>query len=369
MEKQAPSQIVNTLEKLEFPRLRWIVFCLVFYAFPIIFAAFVFQDTCNQRQALLEKKLELQLERVLDQFARFADPENFSRSILLGLMKKVLPPNGKLEDIPRWVARINRRFPGVFQFVFLNGEGNILAEYCSKPSPKTFLKKFFHASREFINGNQELIKNNWKLFRSFLGPQFQLRRFKDFECLIPAFYGSEKAFVLLSKPRPEGMMIAFVNRTSNWSSLGVEDQITFFNNKAKNFKVFLIDVSKPPGSYEAISREFGCDFSSIMGKFEVSSKTVFPAGNFLWSQSMISPILRMIAVSPIPSDLEISRWRWRFVLSTTLLFGILSVATWLIMSKKWNIFLSIKVKLAFLFIFTMGLPISVIFANSKKYLE
>ncbi|MBI3038806.1 hypothetical protein HYY75_07135, partial [bacterium] len=351
----------------EYPRLRWAAFCLVFYGIPIFLSCWTFRQISEEKEIFLRNHIENRLEKVSSMLSGWTDTGNLMNKLLNAVSNRIFSESMSLKRSKKLLSSLEKKFPKIFEFTILDGEGNVNPDLSGGNRPQIVLKKFFQAWKAHNEGDSSLFRKNWSVFYSFLGPLAELERFRP-DILREVSYSSNRTFVFCSSPQKNGMAIVHLNQISEWDSVSLSYIISKFNQKSKKIKAFLIDMERLEQLPPFFSGEAIFDQKEILDKLELSPSKFVYLGNYVWEQVLVSPTLRFIVAIKQVTDPQIQRKRLKLVLALTGLFGILSLLSWFVMIEKWRVFLSIRLKLIFLFLYTVGLPLSVMSMNARNYL-
>ncbi|MBI3037425.1 hypothetical protein HYY75_00035 [bacterium] len=329
-------------ENKALPRLTWVVFCCVFCGIPLLIFFFLFKGIIDERKIVFQRRVEDKLELLLARFLRWEKTEEFMGTLLRQFSKKFSPSGFSPKYVSKVLENLNKRFPGVFDFIFLNGSGEILQEISQKGAPKTILKKLFNALEKAKHGDMTAVQKDFKMFSSFIG-SIQSSGNIGFEQLKPSFLSDKKAFAFINPPGPNGMFLVFLNRVKNWDNLGLEDCIRRFNSRNKSSKSQLIDLSKSKG----IGREFlGVDPEN---NIKVISWLMNGRKNTLWlsdrilGQSLLGSSIRLVVKMDIPEGARFQKNLAGLVILETAIFLSFSFFAWLIQYCNWTILSSVRV--------------------------
>ncbi|MBF0499053.1 MAG: hypothetical protein HQM09_02875 [Candidatus Riflebacteria bacterium] len=323
---------MNNPPEQEYPRIRWMFFCIVFYALPILLICFAYGKIFQEREKREKQEIEDILERVLISLSNTSDTRDptigFLQPILKSLSRKILESHISPERAKPYLQELDKLFPGLFEFTILDGNGNAISELSPTQVPRSLLKKFFFDLDPYIKGDQEQLTANWPLYSNFLGP-LQLPVRLTHSKINLAFSGERHAFVYFSPPTKNGMVIVRLNRLPNWDLLPIIYRLKKFASYKISGKVgvFLIENGKPPPLMKLSAHVENLD--SILAQLETSPNGALHFPDLSWYQTQVSPTHRLVAVaSPRRNLLLDARERLILVGILLSLFGICSIFTW-----------------------------------------
>jgi len=157
--------------------------------------------------------------------------------------------NWEKETIKRELARLRRRFPDLFSFTFLNGNGELIDDLTDIHAPRAVLKRFFIAYSGFLDGKPEKFRKEQSIIQGFLG-QFVPVGEKIHWKVIPASPDESKHSVYISYPGSKGMFIVHLRGKDDYAIQGFKDRIALFNSAQQFARINLIETGVPPlGSF------------------------------------------------------------------------------------------------------------------------
>ncbi|HOY65895.1 MAG TPA: SpoIIE family protein phosphatase [Candidatus Ozemobacteraceae bacterium] len=360
---------------LRFPRFRWAIFCLVFFGIPLLLVWLGFHNIWRDLEAKEQRRLDERLERVVSGFDQFRRTDDFVDRIFRILVQRVFVNSRTPEKtFARYRAHLHRRFPGLFEFTYIDRNGEARSELCDRTLPsgrfeyKTTMRWFAAAVRaKTRNDDDGLLKQKWGLFQTYLGQLLQPGQFK-LGTLRMASHKNERHFVVVSSWTPRGMLIAHVNYPPNWDALAAIDRVNYFNAHSKRLKAFVIDET---GGTRA--RIVGDDadpavLARVNAVFAAAPKAVITDGNVSWAHVLLSPAVKVFVRSPVTRLKEVTEKRVLLNGVLITLFLLLSFPTWMVMSGKWLPYISIRQKLVGLFLYMVGLPLAFMSLVAGDYL-
>ncbi|HEY9072476.1 MAG TPA: SpoIIE family protein phosphatase [Candidatus Ozemobacteraceae bacterium] len=361
--------ISDATSGLRFPRIRWAIFCLVFFGIPLLLVWLGFHNIWRDLEAKGQRQLDERLERVVSGFDQFRRTDDFVERIFRILVKRVFVDNRTPEKtFARYRAHLHRRFPGLFEFTFIDRNGEARPELCDRPPYQALMRRFSAAVRAKTRYDDDgPLKEQWRQFQGFLGSLLQPGQLR-FGTLRMASHKSERHFVVISSWTSRGMLIAHVNYPSNWDALAAIDRVSYFNAHSRRMKAFVIDETGGGRPRIVGDGEEPAALARVNAVFAAAPKAVMTDGGFSWAHVLLSPAVKVFVRSPVIRMKGLMEKR--ILLNGTLisLFLLLSFPTWMVMSGKWLPYISIRQKLVGLFLYMVGLPLAFMSLVAGDYL-
>ncbi|MBF0547293.1 MAG: SpoIIE family protein phosphatase [Candidatus Riflebacteria bacterium] len=353
-----------------FSGIRWAVFSVVFFGIPLVLIWLGFHNFWRDIEAKEQRRLDERLERVVAGFDQFRLTEEFVTKIFQVMVERVfLGQKNPEKTFALYRKQIHSRFPDLFEFTYVDKNGEALPELCDRPPPLAILRQFAIAVKaKSQGGNERLLKEHWNLFKGFLGSLMQPEQIYFFS-LKMASHQDKRHFVIMSPWYSKGMLIAHVNLPPNWDSLATLDRANFFNHHSKRFKAVVIDETN---HLKNSGQDFGVDsdeLKRVIASFTALPRAVLRFGESVWAHSLISPTVKVFVRSPPVIIRGLARKKILLHIVLIALFFLLSFPTWMAMSGRWLPYISIRQKLVGLFLYMVALPLAFMSLAASDYLS
>ncbi|MBI3039506.1 SpoIIE family protein phosphatase [bacterium] len=331
-------------------------------------AFFRFDGVIKAEKDVIKKKVESNLERIISGIARWEKPDFFFKSLLNEFWDKYSLQNLPKSEILRIKRKIERRFPGVFEFIFLDKNGEVISELSVMDTRKELLKNFFRDLEIAQSGNLKPIQKDWYSFSGLIGPLHNpCHDHVDFNEIRRGFLRDKRAYVYFTRPSQNGMFLAFLNRVPDWDLLGLKDSLRRFNLRNKFSRAFLFDPSS--GNFPGIDSN---DASDTAGKLKSWLANGLKETLWIEKKTMIQRFLgsglRLVVEMNLPREVLSERNRVLLIFIEFLIFMFSFIPFWLVHQGKLTFKFNVKIKLFFLFLFTIVVPISVILLSTQAFL-
>ncbi|MBF0542891.1 MAG: SpoIIE family protein phosphatase [Candidatus Riflebacteria bacterium] len=345
----------------KFRLLNYTIFCLVFFGFPIILASYGLKKIWNERENNRKEIKKRQVEALLTSFDVYSKTENFLEIILTEFSGKVLWSSNFKKTFRVYSNWLKRKYPSTFEFVFLGKDGYPISELSDGPPRRKLYKDFYDELKLSEHNPKEAFIGKIPRFKSLIGPLLTEKSLLYYSNkLIKVSCSNSRSMLFISRPTDQGILLVFVNSTPSLTYAGISEKIKILQKKYKSIFIALIDSEKPL-EYLKSMFERAADFLESVhaqSRFEPGNSVVM--GNWCWNQRVLSPTMRLLAAIPYHPDKNIEQTKMLCSLMLSFIFSILAIVAWLIMSNRWEVFISLKLKLIFLVLYILGLPITVL---------
>ncbi len=356
----------------EYPRLRWAVACFVFFGVPLLLAGMALQQIWHEAEQQRTARQVQQLEQLLSGLEKWREPTNFLKVVLAEANQQVFGSAHPQQTFAAVRRHLQHRFPGVFEFVFLDGTGRVVPEVSDGRPPRRILSRLWQTvTQYYVNRSyyKDLLTRDFPMFRAYLGSTISPRASFPSGFSLSS-YKERRHQVYLSPTHRSGMFIAHMNRVPQWSIIGLHDQVARINAQSSPFRVGLHDVRWPLASVAAEIGPRGGDLGEVVKAFESSPHGHLFINGHWWAQRIIRASTRLFAVYDHrhPAAAQPQSLKYIVFASLLLVFFTLSWLAWQVMSGRWALYLSIRAKLLALFAYTAGLPLAVMGITGHSYL-
>ncbi|MBF0408264.1 MAG: SpoIIE family protein phosphatase [Candidatus Riflebacteria bacterium] len=309
------------------------------------------------------KEFENTIEQTFFNIESKFKPDKFFEEELLKLeVSFSKSKNLDYASIKKKIQTIKKTFPGIFNFTFVDGNGETVSELCDSVPPKSLLQKFFYNYKSFLADKSPISESLQSFIQSFLGKFVPANR-KIHSKLIYAQEKFEKRFVFLSAPSSNGFFIVHVTQSANWELFPLREILRkyrilqpYFNLGIYNFRLKKLY----PGKYKFASSE--STETIIQRALQTSQNILFHQGR-LYFTKFLNPAICLIGEITIPEFFWKSRQN-RLFLSYSLMF-VLSLCISLVFYFRSSLLFEVNIrnKLIIVFLGAAGIPVIAIFGN------
>ncbi|MBF0502441.1 MAG: SpoIIE family protein phosphatase [Candidatus Riflebacteria bacterium] len=351
------------------------MFALIFYGIPMLLAFLGFRQVVFELEASRRGELELRLEETLSTIEAGADTLEFMTRLLQELGKRVYAKPDPAATFRRLAITLKKRFPGIFEFTFVDESGAVVEELSDVTVSHFLLKQFFADYRNYLAGHSTGYGRNKAFIRSFFG-SFVPVEGDIHEKLHYASAQSHHRFLFLTRPRAGGMLIVHLNQPKNWDEIALRDRVLSHNrqqsrihvNKRVPIPVTVVGLNQ---RLSTVFAPFGLDVirgKAIWKSFRSSLTSSKWHDSVLWSRRAVFPHLSLLASVPFAEDSDIHRLDRVLFACLVLLWLALAVITHRVMDGRLPLYVSVRAKLIFAFMYTAAVPLIVMGITARTYL-
>ncbi|MBF0548345.1 MAG: hypothetical protein HQM08_28175 [Candidatus Riflebacteria bacterium] len=144
--------------------------CLLgLFSIPLFFFHVRLESWKSEEDASTQNKIEKTLERTLSNIETNCEPIQYFERILIGMEKRCFSGGNILLKFQTYAKFLKRRFPGLFEFTFIDSHGNVVPSACDTNPPKILLKRFFINYQEFLDHKVDSLNPSRQFIRVFFG--------------------------------------------------------------------------------------------------------------------------------------------------------------------------------------------------------
>ena len=126
--------MISTAQKDKIFRLsKWIVFCLCFCALPLALIWVGLENSQDRVTQIKNRFVLADLQKQLEEIDQKAAYDNYFFNWLLQIEEKIsgLAERKKDIDIQKYLFHLKKRFPGLFDFYFVDNRGDLVERFSS----------------------------------------------------------------------------------------------------------------------------------------------------------------------------------------------------------------------------------------------
>ncbi|MBF0545772.1 MAG: SpoIIE family protein phosphatase [Candidatus Riflebacteria bacterium] len=349
-------------------RVRWLMVCLVFFAFPFYLISWGLGNIWkNQEERSLTKAFEK-----LDSFLLFFKSREDTSLYIEKLLKKISvmnPSSPFWKTIEKRIHSLKRRFPGMFIFYNVDENGNIIKNLTDQLLPGTtgILRSFFLAckglkpeSPEIQNALKEIFPKIKQLIGEMASPDdICSGRPKVRESSLE----NEKRFFFYSI-NYQGGIFTHLNQIPEWDYQALKDQSARFNYFHKNsgIKIGVTSITENRNKIPS-------DLFNVLRQHSRNNRPHFQIGDALYSIMSLSASHKFWVKQRNLKTIDFTNKRLIFIFLGTLVFSIFAFFSHRVIVQKEALRISIRNQLLLLFGFTGGIPLAVVILAGWDYLN
>jgi HAMP domain-containing protein len=343
---------------------RWLLTCLVFFAFPLVFLAFGFGNHWRVQEGLRQQQEFAGLDAVLISIRQYDAPERFFAEVFRRLLALVETAENPERAMRNGLRRIKKRFPGIFHVTVTDRNGAVIPFLSEKHAPATILRRLYHAlTMDGESAKKQALAGQWAIFRTFLGPCADLETLAGSPGrFLEVSLNAKKRWVAFFSSLHYGVFV-HLDQPEAWELQVADDQCKRVSRDPRNalVAVGVLDMSEP-GNFTPELKEVLAEFNRTRSRHLVIAGALFSVmgystTSYLWARRTIDES------RSLPSS------RLYLVGGETLLFAILALLAFIVIICDRPIRLSIRLRLVTLLAFAVGLPLMVGFFAGWDYLQ
>lgn len=367
------------------PYLFWlgVVFC--FFIFPIFLIDVGLDSLLTTRRNLQKQEIFRRLDSNLEQLVQFKNSRNYYHALLKKIFDLATLQKEPDKYLQKALPHLKMRNPGTFKFIVWDQSGNSIDSLTDEKGYRYVVKTLFDVITEVYEDcqanypgtpeNLAAVAKRLNLMRSYLGTflipeKLNLPLFRsNLGEIIMASSDSEKSHFWF-QAATNLTMLATINSDAIRSTDYLKKLVNGMNkNYQGEIKCGIAELVDDQGVYTGFKHEHGEELLIELGKFQNFSEPHLETAHYLIAIKMLSPfIMGFSFIDKSHNLLEIRRTRSLILLSITgIILFISGIFIYLVFWRRHII--SIRLKLALLFVYANGLPLMILGFLGNEYLQ
>ncbi len=345
-------------------------FCSVFLAVPLILLWMAFNQLGEYRRDNLLRSGFRRIDDCLSLVKAFSKtPE-----VLGGLFRSVAERASSAKDPLARFARdrnmIRKRFPGLFDFVFLDGEGKLVPGLSDvKPLPE-LVRGFSDDVGAYALGFPSLISRNFPVYRSWIGPLLGTGWDSSLlDVVMPVGYRKSRGMAFISSPHRWGMFVVLISPPPDWEILGSRLFLSLIRRVFPDLRMALVrDVRGVPSAPAALGPA-GISLDRALAEMRDALEGRTREGRHLWGRTPITRDHSAVVALADRAGAEHLLYSRRIIalVCSIFLFGAV-LSRWVFFNPAADP-VSFRAKLVALFLFAVGVPLGLLGISAHSYLQ
>ncbi len=364
----------------------WSGVVLCFVVFPLFLLDVGLDSLLETRQNLQKLELYRSLEQNLEKLLQYRNSRHYHHALLkrvFDIAEAQRQPTGYLN---RALAHLKERNPGIFRFIVWNHKGEIVDQLTDEKGYRYIVKTLYEAFQEITRdsttnypGNPELLpyiqdSKKFNLLRSYLGA-FLVPEYMN----LPMLRASLGECVISSSDRDRSNfwfqigknfgLFAQISHEAVESAGYLEKLITGINKKSDDgIKVGMIELTSANVMYTASELSNSEEVLIELKKFQHFAEPRLETENYLILARMVTQsIMGFGLVEKKGRVINTVSTRRQIMAAAALLLLLIATAFYYFFKRAGLI--SIRYKLAILFIYANGLPLMILGFLGYEYLQ
>jgi sigma-B regulation protein RsbU (phosphoserine phosphatase) len=359
------------------------VFC--FFLFPVFLVDVGLDSLLETRRNVQKQEIFRQLNRNLEQLMQFKNSRHYYHALLKKVFDLAHQQKNPIAYLQKALPHLKARNPATFRFIVWDDKGRVIDSLTDEKGYRYIVKTIFDVFSDVSSDCQTnypgtpdtlaSVDKRLNLLRSYLGAFLIPEKLN-----LPMFRGS-LGEIIMAASEPEKShfwyqigkkfsIMATVSIDAVQSSDYLKKLITGMNrNNDRQIKCGIAELVKARGIFTAIAPQHPQELLVEIGKFRNFSESHLETANYLVSVRMINSFIIAFSFVSKHGNLIEAGFLRRVILSVFALVIAVISAAFIYAVYLRNHILSIRFKLAFLFIYANGLPLIILGFLGYEYLQ
>lgn len=366
------------------PLLFWLGAIFCFILFPILLLDIGLQNVLETRRELQKNQIYRDLNNQIEKVMQYGDGRHYYHALFKKMCEIASAQKNPIAYLEAAINHLKATSPGSFRFIVYNKSGQIIDQLTDEKRFRYIVKtmyEVFAAVTEDARQNYpgapeklEVVNSRLNLLRSYLGAflvpeklNMPLLRGNRGECLMSSA-DPEKSHFWYSIEEDYGLFVHLhINRVH--SNEHLKKLVKGINNNSKSIETGIADMVSDQSIYTGTNIDYPRELLIELGKFENISQQNLETENYLLLIKMVNPFVRGFAlVNKADQLININQIR----ASALVLAGFIIIIFVAIIYHRLFVacqIISIRKKLALLFIYANGLPLLILGFIGYEYLH
>ncbi len=367
------------------PVLFWVGVVFCFFVFPVFLADLGLESLLNARNTLQKQQLFRDLNRNLEKLLQYRNGRHYYHALL----KRIFTIANQQQDpeayLQKAIPHLKARNPGIFRFIVWNKEGQVIDSITDEKGYKYIVKTVFETFSEINEDNQQnypgtpadlpVIARRLNLLKSYLGAflipekmNLPLLRSNLGEIVLAASENEKAHFWFQSSDK--FTMMAQIALEATASNEYLKKLVAGMNRSGdKEIKIGIAQLLDGKDIFMGFEHPDKEELTVEVNKFINFSDSELESENYLIAVRLLNPfVLAFTCIPKTGNLLDPRRSREKSMLFIALIIAVVSVVFAYLVFFKQKI-ISIRFKLAILFVYANGLPLMILGFIGYEYLQ
>lgn len=367
------------------PVLFWlgVVFC--FFIFPIFLIDVGLDSLLVTRQNLQKQEIFRKLNSNLEQLVQFKSSRHYYHALLKRIFEFASQQKDPFAYLRKALPHLKKQNPDTFKFIVWGHKGNIIDNLTDEKGYRYIVKTLFEVFSDIakdcannypgIPENLPSVEKKLNLLRSYLGAFIIPEKLN-----LPLFRGNLGELVLATSDPEKShfwfqcgekfTMMAHINVNAIESTGYLKKLVQGINTrKNSQIKCGIAELVKDKGIYTGSPHPYAEELLIEVGKFQNFSEPQMETPHFLVSVRMLTPFIIAFSFINKEGNMLNADWQRKTIIGAIAAIIIGLSATFLYFVLYRNRIISIRLKLALLFIYANGLPLIILGFLGYEYLQ
>jgi len=363
----------------------WAGTLLCFFALPLFLLDIGLENILRTRQNIQKQECYRQLRNNLEQLLQYRNSRHYYHALLKRIFDLAESSDDPIAYLNKAIPHLKERNPGVFRFIVWRPDGTTEDSLTDEKSYRYIVKTLFETFRDITEdsvsnypGTPEAlpaVDKKINLLRSYLGAFLIGEKMN-----LPLLRGSLGEIVMASSEidRPyfwfqhgkKFSIMANLHLSVSESSDYLKKLVSGINRNANsNIRCGISELVNEHSIFTGFEHQHSEELLMEVNKFQNFSEPNLETKNYLITVSMLNPLITAFSFMP-KSAAIINAGKTRQIIMTGLLILISAFSIFLVrLVFVQNHIISIRWKLAILFIYANGLPLMILGFIGYEYLQ
>lgn len=366
------------------PLLFWLGAIFCFVLFPVLLLDIGLQNILETRSELQKNHIYRDLNNQIEKIMQYGDGRHYYHALLKKTCEIASAQKDPIAYLEAAIGHLKLTNPGAFRFIVYDKNGQTIDRLTDEKRFKYIVKTMYEVfaavtedARQNYPGTPEkleVVNSRLNLLRSYLGAflvpeklNLPLLRGNRGECIISASE-PEKSHFWYTIEEEFGL---FVNIHANkvYSIEHLKKLVKGINRQSESIRTGIADMISDQSIYTGTNIDYPEELLIELGKFENISQQNLETENYLLLVRMVGPFVRGFAyVNKADLLIESKQIRVNALMLAGFLIFIFAVIIYHRLFVAHQI-ISIRTKLALLFIYANGLPLLILGFLGYEYLH
>jgi HAMP domain-containing protein/predicted regulator of Ras-like GTPase activity (Roadblock/LC7/MglB family) len=372
----------NFLEK--YPLISWLAIFFCFLFFPAFILEVSLTNLISLKVENHKKHQFSELNNQLDYLDKYSDSKRYFHLLFKKIFELASKQKNPAKFLEIQIRNLKKQYPNCLTFIVWNGKGRLNRKLTDEKKYKYVLKKLWQVLNKVrlsleLNPNEEIaelleVQKNLNFVKTFLGrifiPKLLSAPYKANRQgnIILSDFGEQRPYFWYHLNDKIGFL-TFLNWEILKNERGLKKIIASLNNRGQKMKFGYVKIPDFMTPYPELKGIINAELAIALGKFENSSDSNIEGATNLFSFRSLGPKLRGYAYLEKEDEIySISTRKWKFLFRLAAVYFIVLMLLYFILIVR-KVFISIRWKLVFLFLYANTIPLIILFFISYDYLQ
>lgn|GEM_PF-712323 len=359
------------------------IFC--FFVFPVFLVDVGLDSLLETRRNLQKQEISRELKSNLEQLVQFKESRHYYHALLKKVFDIAREQPDPFKYLNKALPHLKIRNPEIFKFIVWNSAGQTIDALTDEKGyryiVKTLFEVFSEVAKDCLNNypgspeNLPVVEKRLNLLRSYLGTFLIPEKLN-----LPLFRGNLGEIILAASEPDKShfwfqscgkfMMMANINVEATKSTEYLKKLITGMNKRTgRQIKCGIAELLDDKGIFTGFAHKYQEELLVEIGKFQNFSESQLETPHYMISVRMLNSFITAFSFIEKEGNLIDTRKLRRSILVSLALVIIVVSGSFIFFIFRRDHIISIRFKLALLFIYANGLPLMILGFLGYEYLQ